>query len=404
MIVSSQLVASVAEAWKSDQNHPHRDREKLPLPDFDRLGALLDIAFKASLVEEEGRPTLACLTWASPEHIYEHEIPTRRETPLLVRFVEPRTLEPELIGKLGGATTGAASSILIDWQGQRPIAWGLLYYTRSVGPFREIPVTFGDDRHFAPDCFSLEIRGPGSLVITREDSVIGRIERGEFKPAIPTPFSPWSMGPYLDRLFGIEIVGGKFKDKESAARGRLRYHCLDYLVWRLDRSRHGATLIFVPSAAATNARAFVKSPWDFAGSLEIGRILDACLKYRPTDIASIKAKQTLSERLNALARMASLDGAVVIDENFEVLAFGAKLTAPAWEGRVVEGPSRFHPGGSEIDFSRLGTRHNSALALIGALPGSVAFVVSSDGPIRGLVRKSKSDAACWPDCRVSMFA
>ena len=64
----------------------------------------------------------------------------------------------------------------------------------------------------------------------------------------------------------------------------------------------------------------------------------------------------------------------------------------------------FGGGGRPFDFSRLGTRHTSAVAYVAAVPGAVAFVASANGPIRGLARKGFGPVQCWPDCRLSMFA
>ena len=55
IIISPDLVAQVRHAWIADQQHPQRARRKSPIPDSERLGALLDIAFRASMISDAGR-------------------------------------------------------------------------------------------------------------------------------------------------------------------------------------------------------------------------------------------------------------------------------------------------------------------------------------------------------------
>jgi hypothetical protein len=117
-----------------------------------------------------------------------------------------------------------------------------------------------------------------------------------------------------------------------------------------------------------------------------------------------KAEALIRARLDAFARLASVDGALLLTADFQLVGFGAKLHAPPWNGTVFEGLDGVGGGGQPFDFSRLGTRHTSALAYVGAIERSVAFVVSADGPIRGLARKGFGPIHCWPDCRLSMLA
>jgi len=112
----------------------------------------------------------------------------------------------------------------------------------------------------------------------------------------------------------------------------------------------------------------------------------------------------MRSRLDALARLGSLDGALLLSPDFELVGFGARLRAPDWAGTVMEGPDGFGGGGRPFDASRLDARHAAAAAYVGAVPGAVAFIASGDGPIRALARKGFGPIQCWPDCRPSMAA
>lgn len=95
-------------------------------------------------------------------------------------------------------------------------------------------------------------------------------------------------------------------------------------------------------------------------------------------------KQRLDSLLNEIcamvARTSSVDGAIVINAHFELLGFGAEITAENIEINRLH----FSIGQTEKKFSirkitDFGTRHRSAARFTKAVPGSIAFVISQDG-------------------------
>jgi DNA integrity scanning protein DisA with diadenylate cyclase activity len=110
------------------------------------------------------------------------------------------------------------------------------------------------------------------------------------------------------------------------------------------------------------------------------------------------------EALQRLAQLAAIDGALIIDSNFKVVAFGAKLTAPAWDKKTVIGPDGYgSPNGQPFEINRYGTRHQSARDFAAACESAIVFVISQDGPIRAFHRTDETTVTCWPDCTTSMF-
>lgn len=114
-------------------------------------------------------------------------------------------------------------------------------------------------------------------------------------------------------------------------------------------------------------------------------------------------KRVCREKLDVLAQLSCVDGALVLSGSLEVVSFGATLKSPKWEGDVLVGPDGFGGGGRPFDASKLGTRHNSAINSVGASPGAICFVLSQGGPIRGLAKRDAGTVLCWPDCSTSMF-
>lgn len=419
MIISPHLTMAVQRAWISDQEHPHRERDKRSYPDEARFAEILDIAFRASLTNEEGKPVRGSMTCLSEDELLSLEIPKRRDTPLVLRFSVPRPLDPQILGKLAPATSAGFSSLLISWVEDIPKVWGIIYYSRGLSPLTEIPAGIPESRHFAPDTLTIAISGAGSLLVTRGGSVIGRIEKGEFRPAVPTPFHSGAMGPILNELFEIKTRDSRYlaTDQDGFKAGVL-FDCLNYLLLQIDRRGGGATIIFVPEESIRSATAFAGFPWKCEGDIELGKLIRARIRYDEEASRSkeakeaifrslfvMKANEELRNRLNGIARLASLDGAVLLTPSFDVLGFGVKLSAPSFPGEVREGPDGFGGGGGLMDFTRFGTRHNSALGFIASVQKAVGFIASTDGPIRGLAKSTEAEnITCWPDCRLSMFA
>ena len=85
-----------------------------------------------------------------------------------------------------------------------------------------------------------------------------------------------------------------------------------------------------------------------------------------------------------IAGLAAADGAVVMSKPNELLGFGGMLPDVESVGRalVLEGEKVV-----EEEIGNVGARHRSAYRLAGALPGSVAVVISQDGGVRFVCQK-----------------
>jgi hypothetical protein len=414
VVINQDLVAQVRHAWIADQQHPQHGRRARAIPDSERLGILLDTVFRASMLASNGTPVRASVAWLSPSDFQDHEMKHARHSELMLRLERARPLEPALIAELGRTTESGSSSLLVDWSGGAPVVWGILYYQRGASTLDELPGAIEEGLHGAPDCPILSIEGVGSILVARGDAVVGRVTRGEFARAVPTPFYPHAMGLILHELFGVRMTlkANRYVDDGDNAYGNGLLECLKYLLERLDRESGGALVVFVPQSSMQDALQHAELAWAANGSLELRRLLSARIRHEKavkerqwlSPSCVTKAQALMRSRLDALARLACLEGALLLTPDFELVGFGARLRAPEWGGTVMEGPDGFGGGGRPFDASRLDSRHAAAAAYIGAVPGAVAFVASGDGPIRALARKGFGPIQCWPDCRPSMAA
>ncbi len=413
MLINSQLVLDVLNAWVSDQDHPHRGRSAKPIPPEQDFAVLLNTMFQLSLLREEGRPVLMSVTWVSMKEFEDCEVGRMRESRLTLEFHSPLAFEAYNVIKLSGIVNGKTGALLVANSDSGPQVWGVCYFIGRTGALGEIPAGDMRVRHLSPDYPTVTITGAGSMDITRSDSVIGRIESGKFLRPQPTVLTSHMLGQYLYRLIDIEIDFRRktFKNEQESAVARVFFHCIEFIIEVLSQRRVGATVIFVHPRQIDDAPKSAHSPWSVRGSLEIALLQNARLEYserasKTRNIAHhlhrLKIDQALRQRLRSLIDLTAIDGALLLSPSFDVIGFGMKLAAPKWEKSIEHGPVEGEK--QLVDFSRLGTRHNPALNFIGTIGGAVAFVASSDGPIRALVKSTDEKVWYWPDSRISMFA
>ena len=112
-------------------------------------------------------------------------------------------------------------------------------------------------------------------------------------------------------------------------------------------------------------------------------------EFEATTDAQIETlDEALFETAHLIAGLAAADGAVVMSKQNELLGFGGmisgRLPAVNSVGKALdlEGEKV-----TEEETANVGARHRSAYRLAGALPGSVAVVISQDGGVRWVCQK-----------------
>jgi hypothetical protein len=93
--------------------------------------------------------------------------------------------------------------------------------------------------------------------------------------------------------------------------------------------------------------------------------------------------EALFETAHLIAGLAAADGAVVMSKQNELLGFGGMVSGrlpdveSVWRALDLEGEKVAEEGTGNA-----GARHHSAYRVVGALPGTVAIVISQDGGVR----------------------
>ncbi|HEX8073096.1 MAG TPA: hypothetical protein VF546_24325 [Pyrinomonadaceae bacterium] len=319
-----------------------------PEPDADTIEAIIDAAFWASLRREEGYEPTISLAYVPP---------ALARQPLL--FAHRLPLAPGALSKLAPAVErpGIHLGVWRDMDGL--YVWGT---TRAVPKF----------------CFVVEVIEPGLLVIKyrrgqdpgkfvnvavlKGDQIKVVDEQGTALPDCP------------------ELLTSLLSFSSSAARGDA-LNILVQLAVSMRAHRRGGSLLVVPRDSETWRESIVwPAPYSVAPPFSE---LAELLRQEEAEKGRREWQEALRRAVDAVAGLTAVDGAALLNDHYELLAFGAKigrrdggaqveqviLTEPVIGGTATV----VHP----VQFG--GTRHLSAAQFVQDQPDAVALVASQDG-------------------------
>jgi len=321
----------VAEHFRSHAELAGIDAD---LPDAATIEKIIDAAFWTSLRHEEGRAPTISLAYLAP---------TAAGTALLVE--RPLGLDPTTLTKLAPAVERPGIHLGIWKNGDGLSVWGA---TRSIPPL----------------CFVLEVIEPGLLVIKhRRADPDGKfanvvvLEGDQVKIVDPQGTLDSKCPDFVATLLGIG-------DSESV---------LLPLALSMRAHKHGGSLLVVPHESPWR-KSIVSVP--YAVAPPFSKLGDLVRNGGEHD-------ETFKNAIDAIAGLTAVDGAVVLSDRWDVLAFGAKIgrsqSGPFVEDVLVREPIRGHTP-VKMPASELGgTRHLSAAQFIHEQRDALALVASQDG-------------------------
>lgn len=316
------------------------------LPGVETIETMLDAAFWASLRREEGYVPKISLALLSPD---------QSRSPL--KFERPLPLNPVVLTRVAPAVErpGIHLGVWPDESGTLQV-WGT---TRTIPMFS----------------FVLEVAAPGLLVIKHHRDEGGKfvnvavLEGDEVKivdeQASRSPECP----NVLTALLG-------FDNRETSL--------LVQLAVSMRAHGRGGSLLVVPSGTDSWRESIVQ-PISYSVApafLELSELVER----EPPEAQDLEHRlwqEGVTDAVHAVAGLTAVDGATIINDRYELLAFGAKIArrrgADSVEEVVVTEPVE---GGARdvVHANRLGgTRHLSAAQFVHDERGAVALVASVDG-------------------------
>jgi hypothetical protein len=318
------------------------------VPDASVIEAIVDAAFWASLRREEGYTPKISLAFLQPE---------QADGPL--RFEQRLPLDPVALSRLAPAVERPGIHLGVWRDGAGLCVWGTT---------RDVPRI----------CFVLEVVAPGLLVIKyrrgREtgkfvnvavlegDSVKFVDERGTSLPDCPE---------LLTHLLGF---GAPEPSTDSV-------NILLQLAASIRTHGRGGSLLVVPQGSDEWRESIVR-PVPYAAEPPYSELAEL-MRREAAESATTIWQESLIDAVEMVAGLTAVDGAALINERFEVLAFGAKIGRREG-GAQVERVVLTEPvvGDSAVVVNPVqlgGTRHLSAAQFVQDQKGAVALVASQDG-------------------------
>ena len=350
---AARAVAAPIEAHFAKHIAAARERgeQKLaPNPDRAAIEAIIDATFWASLRREEGRSPKISLAF------FPHE-----QVPQPLIFERPLPLTPDVLTKLGPAV-------------ERP---GIHLGVARAPESGELRV-WGATRKVPSFCFVLEVIEPGLLVIKhrRMDGFgkfanVAVLKGEEIKivdehgaslpdcPALLDALLPFTSPGSWDHKFNLHV--------QLAA--SMRAH------------GHGGSLLVVPNGSEAWRQSIVH-PILYAVTPPFSALAEL-LRQDVNEGNENMLDAAVRRAVDTVAGLTAVDGATIINDQYEVLAFGAKIRRPegsapveqmvATEPVVGDRPALIHPAQNG------GTRHLSAAQFVHDQRDALALVASQDG-------------------------
>ena len=323
----------------------HTPMASLPAPDV--IERMINATFWASLRREEGYVPKISMAYLPPEH---------NEHPMLIE--RPMPLTPAALTKIAAIVEHAGIHLGVWHHEGELCVWGT---THNIPTY----------------CFVLEVVEPGLIIIKHHRGEqsgkyvnVAVLEGDTIKIVDETASSLPDCPDLVTSLLGFD----------SPASWVDSVNVLVQLAVAMRAHGRGGSLLIVPAGSET-WRDSIVHPIPFAVSppfVELAVLMRETGAGRQAEVW----KEALRETVQAIAGLTAIDGAAILTDRYELLAFGAKIqrrrgSSPVETVTVTEPVEGGMP--TVLNVSQLGgTRHLSAAQFVYDQRNAIALVASQD--------------------------
>jgi hypothetical protein len=399
---------------------------KVELPPKAVFDEIIDVCYHASMLTEEGRPTvfrIVFLDSQSPTSPRDGD-----ELPPVARYLLKETI-PFTQGELRRLAPVADPRrvlIAVEQSGGQLQIYGLVDVGMALWEMARHERVMGTS---SPEALVVTSTRPGELSISRGDRPMIRLRGGGLVTAAQSVLlkgpvaeffgaASWSFIRNACQLSGID----KNPDEDDGLSFAYQTFIEMVLLYTAEL-KHGGTLLFVPDEITHEdsrllSRASIKyvlpstRPQNALVSAMAARLKRNDLEDRLRNRRAVKAEDL--EQLDALewdqqnyedaarnaarfiASLTAVDGAVVLTDTLRIIGFGAEVTASFSGGdKVHVAHTAEVTETKEVRFAEYGTRHRSAFRFVASMEQSVGFILSQDGGVKA-VKQVGSKLVMWP--------
>ncbi|RYD83521.1 MAG: hypothetical protein EOP53_00570 [Sphingobacteriales bacterium] len=345
------------------------EQDLSPAPTAQEIERLIDVAFWASLRREEGNSPKVSLAFLPPEQATE---------PLL--FAEKLPLTASVLTKLSPGIERPGIHLGVWHNNGDLYIWGAMHGIRAL-------------------CLILDVSEPGLLVIKhRRLAGFGKfvnlavLKGDQIKIIDESNLNLPDCPAVLSSLLGFT----------SPKTWNDSVNVMVQLAVSMRSHKHGGALLVVPSTHHSWQDSIVH-PVSYAVSPSFSGLADLVMQSESEKIQKNLWQSAIRREVDSLAGLTAVDGATIVNDKYELIAFGAKITR-ATQGKTIEQIVYTEPVvGSKAAIIHPaqygGTRHLSAAQFVQDQQDAIALVASQDGrftifswsPCEGMVHAHRVD-------------
>lgn len=387
------LVEEIVDLWAVPEPG---ETEPPPLPPRADLLRLVEVAYLASQLTEEGRPLTFTLCCTPPTDVVRRE--AEGAAVEAWEFTTSRAYAVQELRRLAVATTANSGAIWVQFEEDPEVPLrirGLLNLGVSWAIAR---LGLTDQPEPLPHAFLLRIEGPGTLTVFRHQAAVLTLSEGVIHHARAMAKRPESAPSVL--LDGARHLAERLPPSErtETLTRRAYLQVILTIVNGIRARQHGGALIVAANGSKVldPGRAWVRPTYPVVAqasyladhvmnSVQARLMVEASTRARMSEMLDMELRTStlrLMEAANFVANLSGTDGATVLRSDLTLVGFGVEIAVkPRTSSPVFEIIGDSLELTRPLDAQQFGMRHRSALWLCAAAPDVVAFVVSQDGTV-----------------------
>ncbi|MCR5626121.1 MAG: hypothetical protein K6F99_02270 [Lachnospiraceae bacterium] len=342
-----------------ESNHKVMEEDQ-KLPDADVLESVCNTLLNVSTMAEELRYPSFRVCFIDRESLI-LDMYLHSHTVIFESALDFNTRE---LHRLAPALNPAMSYLLIDTSGDE---YKIIGINASYTIWENIMLKEIDTGNRMPGIFNLYLKGPGEIDACFGESTLVRYMSGRCDFLRTDTFTKTQVAEELRR--------GSYLSEED------RLKVLYRILWKAAEYKHGGLIFIVPDEDSCRDYLTIKykipTPFAFGDHKKLGRHADQVLKKAVITYADLLAKFT------------SVDGALVLDKNLNLIGFGGE-TEISISGATRPELSFIGSDNKEVSDRRYddnGMRHRACYHFCNYVEGAVAIIISQDGTVKACTKK-----------------
>ncbi|MBV9673057.1 MAG: DNA integrity scanning protein DisA nucleotide-binding domain protein [Verrucomicrobia bacterium] len=403
------------------QHGLERVREQFGFDDIYSLSAVLSVCYQASLLKQEGQSVICrvCVCPISdldPSSLYSYSF-------YLSLLQKPRRFDEQEIRRLSPAASFSRSLIAIT--GLLGGGFEIAGLVQTGQWSRDLVADLQGMMHSIPDWLIIHVRGPGNLVVyqgARRLATLlnGRVEGHGFNVFASSWMAEHCLKGRKDLPCFKDFAKNADVEFNEDLQENFDTNFFKRVISDVRDKRHGGTLVFgsesllnglLSGAGPLQAKYRIgqnKSSTPYCSLVDrVTRRLVSLAKARHSKsvgwLEFVSWSDELSYSISThyldltawLSDLATIDGCLLMDHRFRVIAYGVEIQIPGHEAEVVyraldlEGERKVAQSAEHF-----GTRHRSAYRLCREITGCLAVVISQDGTVQ-FVTNHRGQVTYW---------